>query len=55
MVRQKRNPHVGSSFESYLVEEGQLRSATARARLNLRGMNLLPLAGNERRCRPGKS
>jgi DNA-binding Xre family transcriptional regulator len=29
MARRKKNPHVGSSFEEFLVKEGQLEGATA--------------------------
>ncbi|MBS0365513.1 MAG: XRE family transcriptional regulator [Proteobacteria bacterium] len=29
MARRKRNPHVGSDFEDFLAEEGQLEAATA--------------------------
>jgi antitoxin HicB len=29
MARKKVNPHVGSDFEDYLAEEGQLEAATA--------------------------
>ncbi|HEX7370131.1 MAG TPA: helix-turn-helix transcriptional regulator [Rhodanobacteraceae bacterium] len=27
----KRNPHIGSSFDDYLVQEGELEAATATA------------------------
>ena len=29
MARKKRNPHIGSDFEAFLAEEGQLEGATA--------------------------
>jgi antitoxin HicB len=29
--RKKKNPHIGSSFESFLEEEGMLESATLKA------------------------
>ena len=31
MARKKVNPHIGSDFEDYLREQGQLESATALA------------------------
>ena len=31
MARKKMNPHLGSDFEDYLREQGQLQSATALA------------------------
>lgn len=31
MARKRKNPHIGSSFESFLAEEGLLEEATAPA------------------------
>lgn len=29
MARKRRNPHIGSKFEDYLADEGQLEATTA--------------------------